>query len=62
MEQEIEMRKAQEGLANFINFGMHKEMAKINKAIYDAHIKVGFDEKQALEIVKAITKGGKINS
>ena len=55
---EVKMRKEQEGLANLINFGMHKEMAKLNKAIYDAHIEVGFSAEQAMELIKVMIARG----
>ena len=61
MDQEIEMRKAHESLANMLSFGMPKELAKINKAVYDAHVEAGFTEEQAMEIVKEIIRSGKIN-
>jgi hypothetical protein len=56
MNKEIQMRKAQEELQNMINFGIHRELAKLNMAIYVAHIEAGFSEEQALKLVIATIK------
>jgi hypothetical protein len=56
MDKEIQMRKAQEDLQNMINFGLHRELAKLNMAIYAAHIEAGFSEEQALKLVIATIK------
>lgn len=31
-----------------------KESAKVNKALFDEHVKIGFSEEQALEIVTSL--------
>jgi len=36
--------------------GLHNEIAKWHKALYDAYIKVEFTPEQALELVKASIK------
>jgi len=51
MENEAELRKAQENLFNVIEFGAHKEIAKWHKALFDAYINVGFNQEQALKLV-----------
>lgn len=51
--QSVELRKLQEQSANLITGGLHNEIDKWNKAIYDAYIKVGFTPEQSLELVKS---------
>ena len=49
---DVEYRKIQERVANMIAGGFHKEIAKTAKALYDAYVEVGFEEEQALDLVK----------
>lgn len=51
--QTIELRKLQESTANLINGEFHKEIAKWQKALYDAYVEQGFNEVQALELLKS---------
>lgn len=49
----IACRKLQEVQANLFNSGFFTEIAKWNKALYDAYIKEGFTPVEAVELVKA---------
>ncbi|KKL08040.1 hypothetical protein LCGC14_2579910 [marine sediment metagenome] len=46
-----EMRKAQEQILSMLQGGYYKEMIKMQKALYDEYVKVGFTKKQAFELV-----------
>ena len=48
----IEMRKAQETLANLINGGYHKELIRLYRSIYVSCVEEGFIEEQAIELTK----------
>ena len=52
----VKLRKLQEQSRNMIVGGLHNEIAKWHKALYDAYIKVEFTPEQALELVKASIK------
>jgi len=54
--QSVDFRKLQEQLANMIICGLHYEIAKWHRAIYEAYIKVGFTAEQAIDLVKASIK------
>jgi len=45
------MRKAQEQILSMLQGGYYKEMIKMQKALYDEYVKVGFTKKQAFELV-----------
>ena len=55
-EKEVAFRKLQEQSAQIIGAGMHNEIVKWHKALYDAYVAAGFSEQQALELVKANIK------
>lgn len=51
--QSVNLRKLQEQSANMIAGGLHNEIAKWDRSIYDAYIKAGFTPEQSLDLVKA---------
>lgn len=55
---EVELRKAQENVANMIAGGFHKDIAKMAKAMYDAYVEAGFNKEQAIELTKMSLSGG----
>ena len=55
-QQSVKLRKLQEQSANLITGGLHNEIAKWHRAIYDAYIEIGFSAEQALDLVKASIK------
>jgi hypothetical protein len=52
----VNTRKLQENRADLIKAGLHIEMAKWHKALYDAYLAEGFSAGEALELVKAAIK------
>ena len=50
-----ELRKAQEAILNMLNGGYYKEMIRMQIVLYKEYIKVGFDKKQAFELVIQMT-------
>ena len=48
----VQFRVAQEQFASMIKEGLHKELAKYMRVMYDAFMAVGFDKGQALELTK----------
>lgn len=51
--QAVNFRRIQEESANLIEAGLPKELAKWERAIYEAYLEVKFTPEQALELVKA---------
>lgn len=48
----VSMRRFQECNENLILKGIYKELAKCHKSLYDEYVNQGFNEIQALDLVK----------
>ena len=51
-----DFRKNQENILNLLVGGYYKEYCKLQKAMFDEYIRLGFKEEQALELVIAMAK------
>ena len=50
------LRKAQEGILDLLKGGYYKELCKLQKAMFDEYIKIGFTEEQALRLILSMGK------
>jgi len=59
MKEEVEFRKAQELTFRMIQAGLHNEIAKWHRALFDAYKKQNFSDEQAIRLVMANIRNDK---